>query len=79
MSGKIGSPHSLSQWFQINEIPVLKHMCFLFPNLCPQHSQDLNLKLYVQNSPVLVTKSQVANIHLVAPNAGVTCVDELNL
>ena len=26
------SPHSLSQWVQINETSVLEHMCFSFPN-----------------------------------------------
>ena len=33
MSGKNRSPHSLSQWVQINETSVLKHMCLLSPNL----------------------------------------------
>ena len=42
------SPNSLSQWVQINETSVLKHMCFCFLTFCPQHSQDLNLMLYVQ-------------------------------
>ena len=42
------SPHSLSQWVQINETSVLKHMYFCFLTFCLQHSQDLNLILYVQ-------------------------------
>ena len=53
------SPHSLSQWVQINETSVLKHMYFCFLTFCLQHSQDLNLILYVQKSPVLVTISHV--------------------
>ena len=42
---KIGSPHSLSQWVQINETSELKHMCLLFPNRLSPTLSGLRLKI----------------------------------
>ena len=53
------SPHSLSQWVQINETSVLKHMCFLFPNLLSPTLSGLKLNIICTTSPVLVTISHV--------------------
>ena len=74
---KIGSPHSLSQWVQINETSELKHMCLLFPNRLSPTLSGLRLKIICTKKSCAGDNISCANIPLVAPNAILLVADLL--
>ena len=71
------SPHSLSQWVQINETSVLEHMCFSFPNPLSPTLSGLILNIICTKKSCAGDNFSCANIQLVAPNAILLVADLL--